>query len=531
MGSIFVDRSSTDSQPNSIPEVYRDIEQLLASSHSFIGMPPRASWAVHDLKSWLVTHACSADVMLATNQWLVRLMRSSEWCGGVILKVVGDLPQGAVILRDALPYLRRGDVIWCTCTADQQICDLFLERPTGEPTVTVLPYGFDREVFFPVGANERKLLRTAWGFTPDDFVLLYVGRITIGKNIHSLLTVLTVLTELQHSGLNPTLLVVGRFEDRPVRHFGLYPQNFENQVRQRVEELDLSSRVRFIPWTDRRQLNSMYNLADVFVNLSLLTDENFGLPVVEAMSAGTPVVVTAWGGMKDTVRDGITGFSADTWVTDYGVRFDLPKVIGALELLCTDPDLRGQMSSNCVRHVAEHFAWSQYHARLLSLLQSVTSSDRRCETEAHLTAFGAAFHARFSTDSFLYEGRVTAAYPIYDSLHDEDYLRITEPYTSVGRWEAVTGDRAFIAITGTVEGRWFYSTHPLLPLRIPIDEVEGTALRMLGDVRTLQLADFNVPDETIKSLLRKGLIGFSSWHSQKLVVANNDPALTLNNQA
>lgn len=509
MTSIFVDRSSADRQPSSISEVYRDIEQLLASSYSFIGMPPRTSWTLHDLKNWLASYAFSADVMLATSQWLVRLMRSSGWRGGVVLKVVGDLPHGAVILRDTLSYLRKGDVIWCTCTADQQICDLFLDRPTGEPVVAVLPYGFDQKVFFPLNVDERKRLRTVWGFSSDDFVLLYVGRITIEKNIHSLLT---VLSELRHAGLNPTLLVVGQFEDRPVRHFSLYPRNFESQVRQRVEELDLLARVRFIPWTDRRQLNDLYNLADVFVNLSLLTGENFGLPVVESMSAGTPVVVTSWGGMKDTVRDGITGFSADTWLTDYGVRFDLPKVIGALELLGTDPGLRAHLSSSCVRHVAEHFAWSQYRVRLLSLIQSVISSDRRCETDVCLTSFGAAFHARFSAESFLYEGRVTATYPIYNSFHDEDYLRITEPYTSVGRWEAVTGDYAFIAVTGTIEGGWFYSDDPLFPLRIPINEVEGVVLRMLGNARTFPLADLNLPGETIKSLLRKGLIGLSSWH-------------------
>ena len=56
-------------------------------------------------------------------------------------------------------------------------------------------------------------------------------------------------------------------------------------------------------------LSEAYASADIFVFPSAL--ETFGLVVVEAMAAGLPVVASRVGGVRDTVQEGVTGYTFD----------------------------------------------------------------------------------------------------------------------------------------------------------------------------------------------------------------------------
>jgi glycosyltransferase involved in cell wall biosynthesis len=58
-----------------------------------------------------------------------------------------------------------------------------------------------------------------------------------------------------------------------------------------VERLGLGARVRFLDFFDDGQLPALYNLAHAFVYPSLY--EGFGLPALEALACGTPVVTAA----------------------------------------------------------------------------------------------------------------------------------------------------------------------------------------------------------------------------------------------
>ena len=57
-------------------------------------------------------------------------------------------------------------------------------------------------------------------------------------------------------------------------------------------------------WLERGELVSLYERAAGFVHVG---DEDFGISMVEALAAGTPVVALARGGAKDIVRDGVDG--------------------------------------------------------------------------------------------------------------------------------------------------------------------------------------------------------------------------------
>jgi glycosyltransferase involved in cell wall biosynthesis len=64
---------------------------------------------------------------------------------------------------------------------------------------------------------------------------------------------------------------------------------------------------KFAGYMTGESLSQAYASADVFVFPSAL--ETFGLVVVEAMAAGLPVVSSRVGGVRDTVQEGVTGYT------------------------------------------------------------------------------------------------------------------------------------------------------------------------------------------------------------------------------
>jgi len=68
-----------------------------------------------------------------------------------------------------------------------------------------------------------------------------------------------------------------------------------------VEKMGLTSRVAFTGFVPEEDLVALYNLAQVFVYPSLY--EGFGLPVLEAMACGTPVVASRRGSIPEVAGD------------------------------------------------------------------------------------------------------------------------------------------------------------------------------------------------------------------------------------
>ncbi|MFN8472658.1 MAG: glycosyltransferase family 1 protein [Anaerolineae bacterium] len=116
--------------------------------------------------------------------------------------------------------------------------------------------------------------------------ILYVGTIEPRKNIVRLVE---AYARLKADGLPHKLLLVGKlgWDYKP-----LY---------QRIEDLGLQDDVIFLGYVPSDDLVSLFNLAEVFAFPSLY--EGFGLPVIEAMACGTPVVTTEAGSLGEVAGD------------------------------------------------------------------------------------------------------------------------------------------------------------------------------------------------------------------------------------
>ena len=121
-----------------------------------------------------------------------------------------------------------------------------------------------------------------------------MGRVAGNKRIDVAIDALARLAP-DHPDLH--LLIVG--DDRS----GIATQVLAGELRRRAQEVGIANRITF---TGRvPDVAPYYHLADVFVHPS--RHEGFGVPLVEAMAAGAPVVASASGAMPWLLDAGATG--------------------------------------------------------------------------------------------------------------------------------------------------------------------------------------------------------------------------------
>ena len=165
------------------------------------------------------------------------------------------------------------------------VADLLQKRGVTVP-IDVVPTGVDLARF--MGGN-RAHLRKAAGVRPDAFVVGHLGRLAPEKNLRFLAT-----------------SVVAFLRGEPRAWFVVAGQGpGEAMIQQLCQEAGVGDRLRCLGDLQGHWLADAYHLMDVFAFAS--QSETQGLVLVEAMSAGVPVVAVDAPGVRDIVIDGCNG--------------------------------------------------------------------------------------------------------------------------------------------------------------------------------------------------------------------------------
>ena len=175
------------------------------------------------------------------------------------------------------------------CLADSPFNkqDLVEEVGISSDRVIVLPMAVDLQALTP-GARNQELVER-YGLEGQR-VLLFVGRMAGNKRIDLLVK---ALARIQQEVPNVKLLLVGDDRSSPV-----YEQTVA-AARRIAADLGIAGDV---IWTGRvENLADYYRLADVYVTASL--HEGFGVPLIEAMACGVPVVASRVGAMPWVLGD------------------------------------------------------------------------------------------------------------------------------------------------------------------------------------------------------------------------------------
>lgn len=184
----------------------------------------------------------------------------------------------------------------------------------------------------PIGAIDQ--LRARHGL-PERF-LLYVGTLEPRKNLTTLLEAFAEVARRTDA----TLLIGGG-------KGWLYTPIFE-----RLAALGLRDRVRVVGYIDEEELPLWYAAATVFVFPSIY--EGFGMPPLEAMACGTPVVTSNTSSLPEVVGD--AGIMVDP--------HDAAALAAALAQLLNDADLRADLRTRGLQRAAR-FTWNTTAERTL----------------------------------------------------------------------------------------------------------------------------------------------------------------------
>ncbi|SRR5579884_368556 len=247
--------------------------------------------------------------------------------------------------------LRRADRIIAVSQATKR--DLISLLAIPEERIHVIHNAIDDE--FTKRDSDQERRRTLERYQVDYPFLLYVGNIQPQKNLPRLVEAFAVVqAELeQHLHYrNLRLIIIGN-------ELGAHPDLRRSVIRSRVQH-----RVRFLGFVPIDTLRIFYSSAAAFVFPSLY--EGFGLPPLEAMAQGTPVVTSNVSSLPEVVGD------AALMVNPENV-FDIARGIRQALL---DDALRRQLSARG-REQAVRYSWDRAADRVLEIYRDVAEECAR----------------------------------------------------------------------------------------------------------------------------------------------------------
>ena len=250
------------------------------------------------------------------------------------------------LTADARRYYN-AQIAWAVARADAILADSHATRRDLErllhvdpARVTVTPLAADAH-FRPLPPEEVAPVLARYGLEPS--YLLFVGTWEPRKNLPGLLE---ALAQLHARGEQRVLVIAGR------------PGWLYDEIFARVQSLHLEPWVRFIEQPSGADLVGLYNGALLLAMPSFY--EGFGLPALEALQCGTPVVVADRASLPEVV--GVAGLLIDpddpTTIADAGWR------------IIHDAALRAWLQAAGQEQV-QNFTWEETARRTLEVYRYV----------------------------------------------------------------------------------------------------------------------------------------------------------------
>ena len=224
----------------------------------------------------------------------------------------------------------------------QDIMELF-EVP--ESKIVLVPNGLSAE-FFQKASDSSQVERITRKYGITQPYVLYVGNFKPHKNLPRLLGAFKKVTE--ELGPRNQLVLAGGDE------------YYRLELKRRVAELGLENRVVFTGFVENQDLIGLYKGAEVFVFPSLY--EGFGIPVLEAMACGTPVVTSKTTSLPEVAGD------AGVLVDPHSVN----EIFQAIRFLISDQSAREKQIRKGLQR-SKRFSLEQTSAMVLGVLEAAVT--------------------------------------------------------------------------------------------------------------------------------------------------------------
>jgi glycosyltransferase involved in cell wall biosynthesis len=217
--------------------------------------------------------------------------------------------------------------------------------------VEYFPVGIDKDSWRLPSADEQKTIREAFGFDEDAFVILTVADNHERKNLSRAFEIVSAFKKQSGKKIIYALVTRENLEvGYKLRSLAIRP------------DIEIGSSLRiFERGLDFRQLWSLYAVADAFLLTSKA--EGLGMPILESMIMGVPVVAPNHTGMKELLADG-RGFTVepsyqfiDTFGNGNRYLIDVQPAVDALTIVADTTSSKAEEVAMKARLYAETLSW------------------------------------------------------------------------------------------------------------------------------------------------------------------------------
>ena len=210
------------------------------------------------------------------------------------------------------------------CPSENTKQDVITYYAIKDKPIYVIYEGVNRQRFYPRG---KSVVQKRYGLVK---YLLYIGDLRPYKNLEKSLEAFARLN------LTDIKFVIGGTKD----------PRFYPRIEKKVEELSLKDKVIFLGYVSEENLPHLYSEAAAFIFPSLY--EGFGLPPLEAMACGCPVVASNAASLPEVCGDAVR----------YVDPYDVESIARGIHEVLTDELMRQNLRAKG-RERAELFSWEK----------------------------------------------------------------------------------------------------------------------------------------------------------------------------
>jgi glycosyltransferase involved in cell wall biosynthesis len=253
-----------------------------------------------------------------------------------------EFPNKSLLHRELLKFnLKKADNILSTSHTMARATRQYISKP-----IKVTPWGVDLNTFRP-----RKVPNL---FRENDIIIGTIKGLEAQYGVEYLIKAFQIL-RAKYPYLPLKLLIVGG-------------GSLEQSLKALVKELNLADDTIFAGRISHDSVSDYHNMLSIYVALSVIDSESFGVAVVEASACEKPVVVSNVGGLPEVVENGTTGFVVSPR--------DPEKAAEAIEKLILDKELCIKMGQAGRERVKKLYRWEDSVKQMISIYQTILEDHR-----------------------------------------------------------------------------------------------------------------------------------------------------------
>lgn len=254
--------------------------------------------------------------------------------------------------EEKIDFAKKSDILITVSRSSRDLISKFLDIPAEK--IYVIYNAVNPEKFRPVDISIEDTKKFLSKFKISSPFVMYTGGSDLHKNLDKLYSAFSIMPK-DISNRYQLVMVGENLKYREVEH------------RNKLKKMGINDKVVFTGHVEDNELVMLYNLCDLFVFPSI--QEGFGLPALEAMACGAPVIASNTSSLPEVVgyQDALFDPYSDVCIAKM------------MERALTDTNFRSLLKEHGIKQAGK-FSWKNSAESLLKLFEDALEDNRMTKT-------------------------------------------------------------------------------------------------------------------------------------------------------